>query len=188
MKSVLLVALAITVAQATAAHAQEPAPPWRGRTASDQRPKPFTRFSLSAERLRDSAVALARTQLGVRYRLGGESTKRGLDCSGLVRLILGKLDIALPRTAAQQARLGDEVPRDSALLRPGDVLTFGRGQRVDHVGVYVGDGKFVHASSSRGRVTESALPSGDRARWWKGVRRFLAAAEPRDPAGGSPTP
>src|SRR3712207_7348574 len=47
----------------------------------------------------------------------------------------------LPRTAAQQARVGREVPRDPSQLRPGDILTFGRGNRITHVGMYIGDGK-----------------------------------------------
>jgi hypothetical protein len=95
--------------------------------------------------LRDSLVARARAQLGRRYVLGGESPERGFDCSGLVRYVLAALHLPLPRTAAQQARAGEMVPKDTARLRPGDLLTFGRGTRVTHIGIYVGNGKMLHA-------------------------------------------
>jgi cell wall-associated NlpC family hydrolase len=138
---------------------------------------PFAAFSRSARSLRDSLVALARAQVGRRYVLGGESPEGGFDCSGLVRYLLATFDTRVPRTAAQQARAGAAVARDTTRLRPGDLLTFGRGKRTSHVGIYVGDGRFVHASSAAGRVVESRL---DRRpsrliKPWRGVRRILAA-------------
>ena len=135
--------------------------------------------------LRDSLVARARAQLGRRYVLGGESPERGFDCSGLVRYVLAALHLPLPRTAAQQARAGEMVPKDTARLRPGDLLTFGRGTRVTHIGIYVGGGRFVHASTVAGRVIESDLirPPARRIKPWRGVRRLVlrgdsAAAAP----------
>jgi cell wall-associated NlpC family hydrolase len=138
---------------------------------------PFVAFSRSARSLRDSLVALARAQVGRRYVFGGESPERGFDCSGLVRYLLATFDTRVPRTAAQQARAGAAVDRDTTRLRPGDLLTFGAGKRTSHIGIYVGDGRFVHASSAAGRVIESRL---DRRpsrliKPWRGVRRVLAA-------------
>lgn len=136
--------------------------------------KPFAAFSASVERLRDSVVAKARGSVGTRYKLGGSKPGVGLDCSGLVRYAMSMLDMALPRTAQGQSQVGAEVPKDIAALKPGDVLTFGRGKRVSHVGIYVGDGKMVHASTSQRRVIETALNKRNPLiRQWKGVRRFV---------------
>lgn len=126
---------------------------------------------------RDSIAAAAREQLGVRYRLGAESPTRGFDCSGLVQFVLAMFDVDLPRTARTQSRVGRPVQRDLDLLRPGDLLTFGTGKRVTHVGIYVGDGRFVHASQAGRKVVESSIER--LGTWyrknWVGVRRLLAA-------------
>jgi len=136
--------------------------------------KPFAAFNESAERLRARVVEQARGQLGTRYKLGGTRPNVALDCSGLVRYVLGALDVILPRTAASQAKAGVEVEKEIAALRPGDVLTFGRGKRISHVGIYVGDGKMIHASTSRREVVETSLTRrSPLIRQWKGVRRFI---------------
>jgi cell wall-associated NlpC family hydrolase len=131
------------------------------------------RFSIEARR--DSVVALARQQIGRRYVFGGTSPTRGFDCSGFTQYLARSFGVNLPRTAAQQARVGREIPRDPSLLRPGDLLTFGRGNRITHIGVYVGDGRYVHASSGRGQITESNLnrPQSSLVRAWMGVRRVF---------------
>ena len=139
-------------------------------------PRPFARFSASAQALRDSVVAIARSQLGTRYKLGGTTPNVALDCSALVRHVMAAFDLRLPRTAQQQAATGIEVPRQLDALKPGDLLTFGRGTRISHVGIYVGDGRMVHASTSRRRVIETALtPRSPLVRQWKGVRRLIPA-------------
>ncbi|HET7585340.1 MAG TPA: C40 family peptidase [Gemmatimonadaceae bacterium] len=131
-------------------------------------------FSASARAMRDSLVALARAQLGRRYVYGGSSPERGFDCSGLLRYISNALHLELPRTAAQQAKAGVKVARDTTRLLPGDILTFGRG-RVSHVGIYIGNGRFIHASSAAGKVIESELdrPPAPRIKPWRGVRRLV---------------
>ncbi len=90
--------------------------------------------------------------LGVPYRYGGNSPETGLDCSGLVRLVfeqsVGKV---LPRRSADQAAAS--VAIDSKDLRPGDLVFFNTMRRAfSHVGIYVGDGKFIHAPRSGGKV------------------------------------
>jgi cell wall-associated NlpC family hydrolase len=114
-----------------------------------------THFELHRPTKRDSIVAVAWALIGARYELGGSSLQSGFDCSGLVRFVLSKVDLDLPRTARQQAKLGAPIQRE--LLRPGDLLTFGPGKTVDHIGIYIGDGKFVHASSVAGRVVVSSV-------------------------------
>lgn len=132
------------------------------------------RFSIEARR--DSVVAFARQQIGRRYVFGGTSPTRGFDCSGFTQYLGRAFGVNLPRTAAQQARVGQEIPRDRNLLRPGDLLTFGRRGRITHIGVYVGNGRFVHASSGAGRIVEADLnrPAGRLVRAWYGVRRLMA--------------
>jgi cell wall-associated NlpC family hydrolase len=149
--------------------------PAGAQVGSTTRPKPFAAFSASAQSLRDSAVARARAQVGKRYRLGGESPERGFDCSGLVRYVMSALGVEVPRVSWQQAGTGLAVARDTSDLRPGDLLTFGRGKRVSHVGIYVGNGRYVHASSMGGRVMEVPLArSGRKVKPWLGVRRLVA--------------
>jgi len=126
--------------------------------------------------MRDSIVAVARSQIGTRYRFGGTTPKRGFDCSGFVQYVLGALQLVLPRTADQQSKVGDGVPRDTTQLRPGDLLTFGRGNRVTHIGIYVGNGRYVHASPTAGRVIETSLARTESplVKIWRGGRRLLA--------------
>jgi cell wall-associated NlpC family hydrolase len=127
------------------------------------------------EARRDSLVRLARAQLGRRYVFGG-TTPSGFDCSGFLKYLMRAAGYELPRTAAAQAQAGREVPRDPSLLRPGDLLTFGRGGRVTHVGMYVGNGRFIHASTGSRRIVEAQLdrPASSLVRAWYGVRRLLA--------------
>lgn len=139
---------------------------------------PFAAFSASAQRLRDSLVTIARAQVGRRYRTGGTTPDQGFDCSGLVRYVLAALAVDVPRTSAQQARQGLAISRDTAALRPGDLLTFGSSRRISHIGIYVGDGRFVHASSVAGRVIESPLNrQARRVKPWQGARRVIALAD-----------
>ena len=82
--------------------------------------KPFAALSASVAAMRDSIVSKARSQIGTRYKLGGTKANLALDCSGLVKYVMGALDVMLPRTARQQATVGREIPRDLAALKPGD--------------------------------------------------------------------
>ena len=142
--------------------------------------KPFAALSASASALRDSIVSLARAQIGFKYVRGGQTPERGFDCSGLVRYLMSALSVQLPRTAREQAHAGTAVPKDRERMRPGDLLTFGKGTRITHIGIYLGDGRFVHASTSKGRVIESSLDrkGSSLLRKWTGVRRLdLATAD-----------
>lgn len=141
-----------------------------------QATKPFAEFSNSALSLRDSVVAIARAQVGRKYRTGGTSPERGFDCSGLVKYVLQALKVDVPRTSREQSHVGAAVPRDTTQLRPGDLLLFGKPKAgVSHVGIYIGNGRYVHASSIAGRVIESPI---DRApspliKVFKSARRIL---------------
>ena len=140
--------------------------------------RPFAALSNTALSIRDSIVVVARSQIGTRYRFGGTTPTGGFDCSGFVRFVLASLSLTLPRTAAQQAAIGARVPKDTTRLRPGDLLTFGRGNRVTHIGIYVGNGRYVHASPTAGRVIETSLERTESplVKIWRGGRRLLADA------------
>lgn len=91
---------------------------------------------------------------GVPYRYGGVD-RSGIDCSGFVRQTMGELEsLNLPRTTGAQARTGQPVPPGD--LSPGDLVFFKTGHKSRHVGIYVGGGRFMHASTSQG-VTMSRL-------------------------------
>lgn len=107
--------------------------------------------------------------LGTPYRWGGNSPDRGFDCSGLVGYVFRTaLGIELPRVSRDMANDGEKV--DRAALTAGDLVFFSRrGKRVDHVGIYVGNGQFVHAPRKGKDVMVSDLDTG----YWSG--RFLQA-------------
>jgi hypothetical protein len=94
----------------------------------------------------------ALSYLGVPYRFGGSSPRTGFDCSGLVNHVFRQaFGLSLPRSAHEIARAGAAVARGD--LMPGDLVFFNtRGFTHSHVGIYIGDSKFVHAPNSRGRV------------------------------------
>ena len=152
-------------------------------------PRPFAALSNTAMSMRDSVVVLARQQIGTKYRFGGTTPKGGFDCSGFVRYVLAALQISLPRTAQQQSAIGSTVPKDTTSLRPGDLLTFGKGNKVTHIGIYVGDGRYVHASPKAGRVIETSLSrtTSPLVKIWRGGRRLLADATGLDSA-ATPNP
>jgi cell wall-associated NlpC family hydrolase len=150
----------------------------RAQEVVDSTPKPFAAFSNSAQSMRDSVVAMAKAQLGKKYRTGGTTPTKGFDCSGLIQYVMTALKLDVPRTARQQARVGLAINRDTSRLLPGDLLTFSKGKKgvVSHVGIYIGDGKFIHASSVAGKVIESPI---DRRpapliKIWRGARRVLS--------------
>ncbi|EXI62932.1 hypothetical protein MHD_01965 [Mannheimia granulomatis] len=104
---------------------------------------------------------------GTRYRMGG-TTKAGIDCSAFVREIMDKaFNKDMPRSTAEQRYVGRSISKSD--LRPGDLVFF---RKNNHVGVYIGNGKFVHASSSRG-VTTSSLSESYWSRTYTQSRRVI---------------
>ena len=115
---------------------------------------------------------IANDFMGTRYRLGGSSQDTGLDCSGLIKQIWQRLGLAdLPHQAAQMAKLG--VPVQLRDIQVGDLVFFNTtGKQNSHVGVYVGDGRFVHASSVLKKVTENSLNERYYQKTFNGIRRL----------------
>lgn len=107
------------------------------------------------------AGALAQYALnftGTRYVWGGNSLTNGIDCSGFVQQLFGKIGVGMPRTAAQQALVGTPITRMED-LQPGDRLYFWekRRNKIGHTGIYLGNAYFVHSSSSRRGVATDDL-------------------------------
>ena len=158
-------------------------PPARG--GDDESLPPLTtslpatpRISTPSARLADAVIATATEVMGRPYEYGGTGDGGGgFDCSGLIQYAYGRHGITLPRRSVDQAREGTAIEKSYDALRPGDVLTFSNsGGPVTHVGLYIGEGKFIH-SATRG-VQVSVLSGDDPyGRWWYvrwvGVRRIV---------------
>jgi cell wall-associated NlpC family hydrolase len=158
------------------------------QTGFSEAEKPFATISrmLLKAPARDSLVELARSTVGLKYKWGAETPGKAFDCSGLVQWLMARFDLDLPRTSREQVKAGIEIAKDPAEMLPGDLLFFGRGTRISHVGVYVGDGKYVQAASRRKGVVESKLPTGKLATtWWKSVRRLFVHDSAATTAGGA---
>lgn len=118
-----------------------------------------------------SLLSRAMSLLGTPYRWGGSSPEGGFDCSGLVSYVFRTaLGIELPRVSREMASITNGQAIERSALSVGDLVFFGRnGKRVDHVGIYVGEGRFLHAPSRGKDVRVDTLASG----YWSG--KFLSA-------------
>jgi cell wall-associated NlpC family hydrolase len=130
---------------------------------------------------RGAEIAHAAAQLvGTPYRFGGAGGE-GFDCSGLVAYVHERAGLDVPRTADEQRRAARPVPRDALL--PGDVVFFRTRshiskRRVDHVGIYAGEGRFVHAPHSGGMVSYASLTTGYYQKHFVSAGRFWDARQP----------
>ena len=128
-----------------------------------------------------AAAQVALAALGSPYQWGsvgggGGGRTSGFDCSGLIWHAFARQGVTLPRVSREQAQAGVPVPRVLSALEPGDLLVFSRvpGGPVEHVGLYVGAGRFVHSSGwDRGVVVSRLGPPDARGRWW--WRRWVGA-------------
>jgi len=142
---------------------KEETQPQREQTKSDEKQQKKSTTG-------DKIVATAERYKGVPYKAGGVSPK-GFDCSGYVQYVFRQHGKQLPRTADRQYEVGKKV--DKKALQAGDVVFFTTDEKgASHCGIYVGKGKFIHASSSRGVIITSLDDS-----YWKprylGARRML---------------
>ena len=117
-------------------------------------------------------VETAKSQIGKPYRNAGESPNTGFDCSGLVQWTYAQYGISLPRKTTDQYLVGKQVPKSA--LSPGDLVFFQIGsRRYDsmHVGIYAGNGAFIHSPSPGGRVREEPLDSPYWESYYLGAKR-----------------
>lgn len=119
----------------------------------------------------ERAAAQAAKMVGRPYRFGGASPSAGFDCSGLVQYSFRHAGVKLPRSTEEQLRTSSRVSRSS--LRPGDLVFFDQdGKKNSHVGIYLGDGRFVHAPSSGKNVRTDRLDAPYWRRHFTEARRF----------------
>ena len=115
-------------------------------------------------------AGIAASLIGTRYQFGG-ADQGGFDCSGLALYVHERVGLAIPRTAAAQQRAAQAITR--AQLAPGDLVFFRiRSRGVDHVGVYAGDGRFIHAPRAGLAVTFADLGGGFYAQHFAAAGRF----------------
>lgn len=171
------------------------------RDANAARPEPMASQARSAQvstpGVLQSAQDLAIYALGligVDYKYGGISPEHGLDCSGLVRYVFQEVvGVTLPRTSREMARLGGRVAQ--ADLRAGDLVFFNtRSSPFSHVGIYLGDNRFIHAPHRGGEVEIVAMTQHYWQQRYDGARRLIgvlpdlissAHAEPTAPSAGA---
>ena len=144
-------------------------------SASQRTPQRDGPIVQPADPTKANAVLMRAISLvGTPYRYGGNTPEGGFDCSGLVNYVFrDMLDMALPRTSRDLAAL--QGPRiASGQLASGDLVFFGAGGSVSHVGIYVGDGKFIHAPRSGAQVRVEDMGVAYWARRFNGARRVAA--------------
>jgi cell wall-associated NlpC family hydrolase len=165
-RTALAVALALALALPNCASAQS-APPQNvlARSAKEA-------ATLAWNGAQDVAI-YALGLIGVDYRYGGETPESGVDCSGLVRYVFQQVTgVTLPRTSKELSRLGNNVA--SADLVPGDLVFFNtRRLPFSHVGIYLGDNRFIHAPSTGSEVEIARLSESYWQKHFNGARRLV---------------
>ncbi|WP_062677819.1 C40 family peptidase [Parageobacillus toebii] len=120
----------------------------------------------------DQIVPAAKQYVGVPYRWGG-TTANGFDCSGFIQHVYQSIGIDMPRTTADMYRMGKQVEKGD--LRVGDLVFFNtNGKGVSHAGIYIGNNRFIHASSSKGVIISSLNDPYYWSKTYVGARRVLA--------------
>ncbi|GAB7128405.1 C40 family peptidase [Silvimonas sp. JCM 19000] len=154
--------------------------PRKNTTASAPPPKPIDRttstITVNSDDRRE-VVLYALSLLDVNYQFGGANPEAGMDCSGLVYFIYkNALGINLPHNAAEMARLSKPV--ETRDLEAGDLVFFNTLNKPhSHVGIYIGDGKFVHAPSSKSHIKVESLKSPWFAARFEGGRTLIAGRQ-----------
>ncbi len=145
--------------------------------ASETEPPAATAPVINATDRASSVAMQALAYLGTPYRAGGLSPQSGFDCSGLVAYVYREgAGLALPRNTYDLSHLGEPVER--AALMPGDLVFYNTQRReYSHVGIYLGEDRFIHAPSSGGEVRVENLRAG----YW--MRRYSGARRVIDPSG-----
>jgi len=131
------------------------------------------RPALTTSDLRDRLVATAESFIGIDYAWGGTTTRSGFDCSGLVLAVYRLNGLAMPRSVREQYAAGTAVPSDR--LMKGDLVFFSGapGGELSHVGIYIGNGAFIHAPGSGKNVRRESFASGYYRTHYAGARAYM---------------
>ena len=130
---------------------------------------------IKLQELRDHASDLtvkAMDMLGIRYKRGGSTPENGLDCSGFVRYVFKDvIGAELPRTSHEISKVGENIQTKD--LQPGDLVFYNTLRRgFSHVGIYLGDNKFIHSPSAGGQVRIESMEIGYWKKRFNGARRI----------------
>ncbi|MEZ0369585.1 MAG: C40 family peptidase [Candidatus Sericytochromatia bacterium] len=129
-------------------------------------------YATSSFQLFGQEVVLSASQhLGLPYIWGGEDPNRGFDCSGLIKYTFEEFNVELPHRADLQYNYGEPVKKDE--LQPGDIVFFSTGgYPIGHVGIYVGEGKFIHAPRRGRPISIDSITTGYFSARFVGARRI----------------
>ncbi len=167
---------AILIATACGLCAAEPADPMGDLLAGKGLIARLEGMRQNMSSVASDLVVNAMSFLGVRYKYGGDDLAEGVDCSGFVRAIYEQtLGMVLPRRAAEQARATQTISRDE--LKPGDLVFFNTMRSAfSHVGIYIGDNKFIHAPRTGAQVRVEDMRESYWVKRFNGARRVEASA------------
>ena len=124
---------------------------------------PITFLEAAKNSISDEVLSQAMSLKGIKYKYGGNSPQTGFDCSGFVNYVFNKAaNVKMPRTTRGLSRIGDTVKKQELL--PGDLVFFNTRRRpFSHVGIYLGEGEFIHAPSTGSKVSVENMDTG----YWK---------------------
>jgi len=146
---------------------------------------PISKYASPGEDAVGDMLLQAVSLLGVAYRFGGSTPNTGLDCSGFIQYVFKKsLKVNLPRTASEMAHVGRPVDRSE--LMPGDLVFFNtRGFAYSHVGIYLGNGKFIHSPRTGKTIEVTTLNQSYWVSHWNGARRVSRNGAPVSGSGSA---
>jgi cell wall-associated NlpC family hydrolase len=148
---------------------REPLRPVVPKLPSDKAPQNTARGD------RDMGVIAARTAerfVGIPYRWGGENVVDGMDCSGFVRAVYNLCGLSIPRTSRDQYKAGEPVAKEE--LQDGDLVFFGSSENsINHVGIYVGNGRFVHAPRRGEEIRVASVDESYFEKRYVGAKRYF---------------
>ena len=162
---IVLSAIALTLFGASLANAA----PTEYQAKNGEETSLFERYTSSAKDLVLKGLEL----VGITYRWGGTDPDSGLDCSGFVQVVFkDAVGMLLPRTAKEQSKVGDVVNKNE--LKPGDLVFFNTMRRAfSHVGIYLGDNRFMHAPRSGSEIRVEDMSQGYWVKRYNGARRVV---------------
>jgi len=147
-------------------------PPLQPVVPKETADKPDSRPSKDNKDMGSIAARTAERFVGIPYRWGGDNVVDGMDCSGFVRAVYNLCGLSIPRTSRDQFKAGDLVAKDD--LKDGDLVFFGSSaDKINHVGIYIGGGKFVHAPRRGEDIRVTAVTESYFEKRFVGARRYF---------------
>jgi len=151
---------------------RKPSPSLQPVIPNEPTEKPAPKSSKGTKDMGAIAARTAERFVGIPYRWGGENVVDGMDCSGFVRAVYNLCGLSIPRTSYDQFKAGDLVTKND--LKDGDLVFFGSSAHdINHVGIYVGGGKFVHAPRRGEEIRVTAVNESYFEKRFVGARRYF---------------